>query len=262
MTSATENVARQAEGLCLVRGVDMLPRGHARIQTGLLYPDGAYIDVFLCVDSAQPMLPPTMLSDLGQTMEFLINHQVRPWTSKKRKQQLEDAIAIFGATLNGGKIEVPLAGGSLEDRILLLAQACLRASDLVFTKRQALQSTFAEDIETFLAESDLNFDSGATLDGYYGPVAVDFVVRGAHATSAVLSLSSRTRGAAHASANELFQRFYDLAKANRPEQRITLVDDAVPVLQVFKQEDLNRIEEFSWVFMFSQCDEVRALMAA
>lgn len=261
MTSAIQEIARQAESLCLVRGVDMLPKGHARIQTGLMYPDGSFIDVFLYSDPAQPLLPPTVLTDLGQTTEFLLNHHVRPWTSKKRRQQLEDAVAVYGATINGGKIEMPL-GGSLQDKILLLAQACLRASDIVFTKRLALQSDFAEDVESFLSEEELEYEPNAVLDGFYAPVTVDFLVRGSHSTSAVLSLSSRTSGAAHTSANEVFRKAYDLAKANRPEQRIALVDDAVPVLQVFKKEDLDRIEEHASVFMFSDRAQVRALMAA
>jgi hypothetical protein len=262
MTSALTDIAQKAKSLCLVRSVDMLPKGHARIQTMLMYPDRSYIDVFVYADPDQPLLPPTVLSDLGQTTEFLLNHHVRPWTSKKRRQQLEDAVAVYGAKINGGKIELAVDGGALQDRIILLAQACLRASDLVLTKRLGLQSDFADDVEAFLSDQELDFDTAGSLPGLYGPVSVDFVVRGAHTTSAVFSLSSRTAGSGHTSAVEVFRKAHDLAKASGPEERVTIVDDSVRVLDVFKQDDLNRIEEYARVFMFSDRAQAHALMAA
>lgn len=130
--------------LCMVRGADVLPRGHIRIETGFLYPDGSFVDIFLVEDPRQPLLPPSRLSDLGQTMAFLLHHDVKPWTSKKRRLQLEEAISLYGVELAGGSLEKRMADtqGALKEGVILLGQVCVRMSDLLFTKRLQLQSIF------------------------------------------------------------------------------------------------------------------------
>lgn len=124
-------------GRCMVKEADMLPKGHIRIQTGFLYPDGSSIDVFVVNDPKEPLLPPSRLSDFGQTMAFLLNHDVKPWSSKKRRIQLEDAVSLYGVELAGGALEKRITNTqeSLSEAIILLGQACLRMSDLLFTKR-------------------------------------------------------------------------------------------------------------------------------
>jgi hypothetical protein len=246
----------------MVRGVDLLPKGHLRIETRFLYPDGSSVDVFLVDDPRQPLLPPSRLSDLGQTMSFLLNHELKPWTSKKRKIQLEEAISLYGVELVGGALERPIADtqDALKEGIVLLGQACVRMSDLLFTKRLQLQSPFADDVEELLADADLDYEQAVELPGQFAPIAVDFLVRGRRTTSAVLTLSSRLSATAHPQANEVFRKVHDLHAAGRPEQRVTLVDDTVD--RVYRDEDLRRIELYSRLVPFSDRDTARALLAA
>lgn len=164
----------------MVKAADILPRGHIRVQTGFLNPDGASVDVFVVNDPSAPLFPPTRLSDFGQTMAFLLNHDVKPWSSKKRRVQLQEAISLYGVDLVGGALDKGIVdtNGSLREGIVLLGQACVRMSDLLFTKRLQLQSVFADDVEEFLADADLDYQPSTTLEGPFGPVSVDFLVRG------------------------------------------------------------------------------------
>ncbi|MBK9753970.1 MAG: DUF1828 domain-containing protein [Nannocystis sp.] len=255
---------RALKTLCMVRGVDVLPRGHIRLETGFLYPDGSSVDLFLVNDPKEPHLPPTRLSDLGQTTAFLLNHDIKPWTSKKRRTQLEDAISLYGVTLAGGALEKKIADsqGTLKDEHILLGQACVRASDLLFTKRLQLQSPFSEDVEDFLADAELEYEPGVELKGQFAPVTVDFLVRGRTTTSAVLTLFSRLPAAAHTQANEVFRKVHDLQAAGRPEQRVTLFDDSVDISRVYRDEDLRRIELYSALLPFSDRVATRTLLAA
>jgi hypothetical protein len=257
-------LVQRLKGLCMVRAADILPKGHIRVQTGFLYPDGSSVDVFVVNDSRAPLLPPSRISDLGQTMGFLLNHDVKPWTSKKRRIQLEETISLYGVELVGGALEKPIIDvqDSLRDGIILLGQACVRMSDLLFTKRLQLQSVFTEDVEEFLADADLDYEPGAELKGQFAPVAIDFLVRGKTTTSAVLTLFSRLPAAAHAQTNEVFRKVHDLHTAERPEQRVTLLDDTVDVSRVYRDEDLRRLELYSTLLPFSDRAAARTLLAA
>lgn len=248
----------------MVKAVDSVPRGHLRIQTGFLYPDGSSVDVFVVDHPDAPLLPPTELSDFGQTMAFLLDHDVHPWKSKKRKQQLEQAIDLYGVSLKGGSLVRPLGNelSSLQEGILLLGQACVRMSDLVYTKRLQLQSPFNDDVEEFFADAGLEYESGVQLDGAYGPVHVDFVVTGQRTRSAVLTLFSRISSSGHAQANEVFRRWHDLQAAGAPESRVTLLDDTIDTKAVYGDDDLRRIEQYSTIQPFSERSNLQTLLAA
>ena len=249
---------------CMVRSVDVVPKGHIRIETGFLYPDGASVDVFLVDDLRQPLLSPSRLSDLGQTIGFLLHHDVKPWTSKKRRMQLEEAISLYGVELVGGSLDKRITDtqGSLRDGIILLGQACVRMADMLFTKRLQLQSSFAEDVEEFLADTDLKYEPNVDLKGPFAPVTVDFLVQGRTTTSAVLTLFSRVPAAAHSQANEVFRKAHDLNAAGRPEQRITILDDTVDVSRIYRDEDIRRIERYSTILPFSDRASMSVLLAA
>lgn len=77
-----------------------------------------------------------------------------------------------------------------------------------------------------------------------------------------MTLFSRLPAAAHSAANEVFRKVHDLHTAERPEQRVTLLDDTVDVARIYRDEDLRRIEAYSTILPFSERDTARALLAA
>jgi hypothetical protein len=243
----------------LFKGVDRLPKGHLRIETGLLYPDGSSIEVFVVEDS--PLHNTIKLSDLGQTTAWLLNVQVKPWLSKKRKGLLEDAIQLLGVRQIGGTLELPIKNiDQIPEDIIRLSQACLRVADLTFTRRSSLQTVFTEEVEEVLVDSEVEYTPNSELIGRYGKsIRVDYLAKGKRTESAILGLSSGSASQAHNLANEVFRRWYDLSIPERTEQRVTIFDDK---LDVYREEDLRRLGDYSTVVALSERTTIRDLLAA
>jgi hypothetical protein len=243
----------------LVEAISRLPRGHLRLETGFRYPDGTSIEVYLVEEG--PGLPPRRVSDLGQTMAWLLNLQVKPWLSKKRQLLIEDALRTYGVRQSGGALDIEL--GAMDDLmrcIVSLGQACLRVADLIYTRRASLQASYSEEMEELFIDAELSYESNVELPGrFQAPVRVDYLVSGARSRSLVLGWSSGSASQAHVVANELFRMWYDLDVPDRSEQRVTLFDDRY---DVYRTDDLNRLRASSTVLALSDRQAVRDLLAA
>jgi hypothetical protein len=97
-------------------------------------------------------------------------------------------------------------------------------------------------VEEFLSDAELEYTPNVELQGPFAPVAVDFPVRGRSKSSAVMVLSARLSTAAHAQANEVFRKVHDLATAGAPEQRVALLDDTGGFAQLYRDDDIGRIQ--------------------
>lgn len=237
----------------VVRSVDMPRKGLIRIETGLQYPEGAQIDVFIADNT--PLLNTVAsnnirLTDLGHTMGWLLDMNVRPWTSKRRQAFVADVLRQYGADQDGAALVLDCDQMQISAGILRLAQVCLRVSDLMFTRRSSLHVPFSDDVEEVLADAELIYEKDPELHGRSGPVRVDYLVQGPQRRSAVLALSAMNAQTAHDKANEIFKRWYNLnAVPGNDFQRVTIYDDRQ---EVYRREDLRDLEEFSIVLPFSE----------
>lgn len=263
---ALDEVQQQLKDRSIVREIDVVPKGHIRILTGLLYPDGANVDVFIVNDS--PVIPARAtpakslrLSDFGQTITWLLDVGVRPWQSKKRQALIEDVLRLYDVQQDGGELLLDLKpGDDLTVGILRLAQACIRVADLTFTRRASLQSPFSDDVEEVLADAELRFEVGSELVGRNNrPVRVDYLVTGQTKRSAVLALSALNAQSAHNSANEIFRKWFDLDVAGRDHENVTVYDDRQPF---HREDDLERLQNFSMVIPFSEKETIVGFLAA
>jgi hypothetical protein len=254
-----EKVQELVGGHSLIRGIDRLPKGHLRIETVFKYPDGSSIEVFVPRDD--DLFHSQKLTDMGQTMSLLLNMQVKPWMSKKRSAQLEDALRPYDISLNGAALEARVTRDEdLPDALIRLCQACLRVSDLLFTRRTALQTLFSEEVEELFVDAELPYDSNIERVGRYGKVIrIDYLVKGRRSESAVLTLSSAQTSQAHVTAVEIFRKWHDFAVPENREQRVTIFDDRV---NVYRPDDLERLREYSTVFGLSEREGVIELLAA
>ena len=256
-------IEQLAAKLCMVRAKDVVQRGHLRLETRFLYPDGSSVDLFVLNGTQQQLLAKEpVLSDLGQTTSWLADLQVKPWQSKKRQRFLEDAIYVLGVHQNGGALETPFEPNhdNLEDAVIRLGQACVRVADLSYTRRSSLQVTAADEVEELISDAELAYQANAQLQGRRGNlVVVDFLVEGRRRQSAVLTLAAQSATTAHTAANEVFRRHYDLDIPERGEQRVTVYDDR---LEVYKPEDLDRLRDVCELVPLSARQDVVALLAA
>lgn len=243
----------------LVRGVDEPRRGLVRIETAFLYPDGGSIDLFLLEDADRSGA--LRLSDLGHTMSWLLDVQIKPWLSPKRKGFIDDVLRLYQIEQDGGQLVRRLAQpGELVPSIVALGQACVRVADLMFTKRSAIVAAFTEQVEEVLSDVEVPYIPNAKIEGRHGrQVRVDFLVEGRSTRSAILTLSSGNASQAHIAANEIFGRWYDLDIPTRGEQRVTLFDDRV---DVYRGPDLDRLRDLSQLVAFSDRQTLIDLIAA
>lgn len=258
MIDITDIAARLSDH-ALVRRVDSVRGAAIRIETAFLYPDGASIDLFV-VEEAEPSRA-LRLSDFGQTMSWLLDVQVKPWLSRKRQGFLDDVMNLYKVEQQGGELVRSLAGlDELVPGIVSLGQACVRVADLMFTKRSAMVTSFAEQVEEVLGDVEVPYSPNAELEGRFGRVVrVDFLAQGPRVNSAMLTLSSGTASQAHVAATEIFRRWYDLDTPVRSEQRITVLDDRV---NVYRDDDLRRLRELSDVVALSDRQTLRDLLLA
>lgn len=251
-----ETIRKVLLSSALVRDVDEVNQ-YLRCETVFLYPDGSSVDLFIGAD--EPLFPKYFLSDLGQTMTWLLDMQIKPWQSKRRQHLLEDAIHIYKVQHSGGVLRLPLA--SLDEMvpgIIGLGQACVRVADLFYTRKLQIQTHFSEEVEEFLADLELPYEVDQEIEGSRGRrVRVDFVVHSKR-DSLLLTLSpGHSTHQAHVAANEVFSKWYDLSE--RREQRITVYDDQS---DTFRAEDLERIRDKSDLLGLSEVRALQELLAA
>ena len=125
------NIEELITNACLVEAYDTVRDGSFRLATPFRYPDGSHIDVFLEDGGAD--FDGFELSDKGQTVAYLLDLHVKPWTSQERKQTVADTCTTLGVEQEGGVFCIRLPTGELNDlpdAIRRLGQACVRISDL------------------------------------------------------------------------------------------------------------------------------------
>src|SRR5262249_268784 len=115
-------------------------------------------------------------------------------------------------------------------------------------------------VEEVLADGELKYETNVEIVGRYGkPIKIDYRVFGRNVRSSVLTLSAGNPSYAHTQSNELFRRWYDLGEAAVNEQNVTIYEDRI---NMYKNEDLRRIEDFSIVLPISDRPTIRDVLAA
>ena len=246
MILTCDNLVEVVRPLSLVQQCDVIKSGAMRISTPFRYPDGSFIDVFISPITGNPGY--FVLSDGGQTTDYVSDLQFNLWASKKRRILIEDICTPLGVKHEDESFEIVLSPDKIEDlshAIVRLAQACIRATDLIYTQRAPSVGSFQDEIEDFFSIKHLNYESEVTLPGDAGKlVKVDFKVKGERVSSLIQTLAGRT--SLHAQANEKLSRWIDLDVHKQTNQFITVVDQSSAV----QPADVRRLEKFSQVFSY------------
>lgn len=120
-----DTVRQLCQGQAVIRCVDLIPKG-VRIQTNFLYPEGSNIDLFLLEGG-----PPFRISDLGNSYQWLLNVQIRPWLDLRYQVIIDEILQLYGVIQNGGAFELSIS--SLDEflsGVVRLGQVCFRVTDL------------------------------------------------------------------------------------------------------------------------------------
>lgn len=243
----------------LVQDISRLEKGHLRLETAFRYPDGSQIDLFLAEEG--PLLPAQKLTDFGNTSSWLLDLQVKPWLSAKRRQLLEQALRGLEVRQAGGALEVDLPQiEQLMDGVVRLGQACIRMADLHYTRRSALAAPLAETLEEIFNDAEFAYAADAEIPGKFGKlVRVDYQVWGTRKSSLVMGLGTASPSVAHTRANEVFRSWFDLDMPERTEAKVTIFDDSQ---DIYREEDLARLKNFSDLLPLSDRRTICDLLAA
>jgi hypothetical protein len=263
MSLSCEELRQKVRGLALVVECDVVKSGALRFATPFRYSDGSQVDLFL-TEKDVLFGHKYVLSDFGQTTAYLLDLQIKPWATKRRKQVIADVCRALEVEQADGQLQIRLRDSDLADlseAVVRLAQACIRVADLTLTQRLGAPSVFREELEEFLADENLEYEESITLVGRFEKdVPVDFRVYGRHVKSLVLTLSTANTAAAHGLGNEVFRRWYDLEPYRPDHQAVTVWDTRN---DVFHDDDLARLRDVSIVFGFpAETDRLRPALAA
>src|SRR5580658_6820157 len=99
MALACDNLKEYATQLSLVTACDVIKSGLLRLSTPFRYPDGSQIDLFL--GPTGEVFDRYRISDLGQTAAYLLDLQLKPWATQKRKLIVEDVCRALAVERDG-----------------------------------------------------------------------------------------------------------------------------------------------------------------
>jgi hypothetical protein len=242
-----------------VRGVDLVPKGHTRIQTGFRYPDGSAIDLFLAKPAGLLAdVEDLRITDFGNTISWLGFLGIDPFKPGRRRKLLEDICETYEVTENGTALELRVPPDRLEEAIVRLSQACIRIADISYMLRQAGRSQFSETVEELLDEAALAFESQAIIDHQGRSHKVDFYIHGRRAQSALMLLPNQAYShIARQRAEHVFTVFFDLREW--PGQRVAALEDGA---KNYSEPDLERIEKFGPIIPVSDRDSLVSILEA
>jgi len=255
-----ENIKEHINSFSLVKECDVIKCGDLRIATPFNYPNGSHIDLFLIKNNE--LFRNYILSDFGQTADYVADMQFNLWATKKRRTIIDDICQSLSVTQSDGQFEIQLTPEDFTqfyNPIVRLAQACIRISDLVFTQRLTISGTFQEEVEEFMAVSHLKYEPDIVIKGDFdNEVKMDFKVYGENVISLVQVLSAGTNS--HTVSNEIFRRWYDVKSHRSSSQFVTVYDQSY---STYRDDDIKRLSELSVVLGFpKEQDQILESLAA
>jgi len=255
--------AKIASGISLVQDCKEIKPGLLRLTTAFKYPDGSSVDLFLR-QNPNTMLDSFTLTDLGETTAYLLEMNIRPWKTERRKKLIAGICETLHVTQDGGEFKLVLAdyeSDKLGDAFVRLAQTCIRVSDVSMTQTLRTVSAFKEELEEFLDSSGYPYETDRMVRGKFGPeVRIDFSVEGPNRVSLLQALSAANVMVGHRAALDVFARWYDIPYLKNSTQFITVIDANN---SSFPEQELRRVEEVSNVVTFpdQQQDLLEAIAA-
>jgi hypothetical protein len=251
-----------ASRISVVRSCQALANGILRVTTTFQYPDGSYVDLFFR-ERSDNFLNSLVLTDMGETTAYLLELNIRPWKTAKRKQIISRICHTLGVEQSGAELLINVAqyertAEQIGPAIIRLAQACLRVSDISLTYSLRSVSAFREEVEEFLDGLGYRYETDVKIPGQLGKdVVIDFSVEGPNRISLVHTMSAANSIVARHVADDVFTRWYDIRHVRSGRNCVTVYDGST---NAFAETDIQRIGDFSTSLAFPDEQESIAAM--
>ncbi len=242
------SIQQYAGCLPLVRSCDAVLDGSWRLSTPFRHPEGGNIDLFLLQTAG--LFSGWSVSDYGMTQAHLLDLRIKPWATAARREIIDQVCRSYDVQRDGGEFLVHIDDikRQLHDAVIRLGMACMRISDICFTRRFRLSGTFRDDVEEFIESLDHSYEERPLLSGRYGEdVKLDFLVRGRSTVSLVDSVSAMSPTTMHGALETSFCKWNDISNHKNEYNFVTLIDSNCGIT---KRADTRRLEDVSTVLFF------------
>jgi hypothetical protein len=238
---------------------DITRRGHVRIRTPFLFPDGGVVYVFAVGKGSQ-----LEITDFGEALGWLRLQTPMGRRSPKQTKLVEDTRLTLGVDLFKGQLFTRCADASrLADCVMRVGQAAVRVSDLWFTTRTRSIESITDEVEDFLTEQSIAIERAVRLPGRSGRNwLVDFQTKTPRRSSLVAVLSSGSAAAARRVTEHVVAEWYDLSHLKIGGPRLTFISLFDDTSDVWSDEDFRLLDPLSDIVRWSRPDEFLNLIAA
>ncbi|MDA1190122.1 MAG: DUF1828 domain-containing protein [Candidatus Poribacteria bacterium] len=141
-------------GRCsLIVDAQTLHDGSLRFATIFLHANDEYVDLRLYRDGDSPNS--LILSDFGDTIDYLRDVQLNPWATKKRHKAIEFVCESLGVAIDGNLLLVRLSEDelpNLADAVIQLSHACIRITDMTLYSHPDTPKAIRNEIHELLDE--------------------------------------------------------------------------------------------------------------
>lgn len=235
------------------------PRGHVRVRSPFLYPDGGVVDVFVVQRKGR-----IDVTDFGEALGWLRLQTVSGRRSPKQSKLVQDVCLTLGVELFKGQLVARCTSPDmLAEAVIRLGQAVVRVSDLWFTTRTRSVESMTDEVADLLEENVVPFERSVKLAGRSGRSwTVDLQTRTPERTSLVSVLSSGSKPAARRVTEHVVAVWHDLShlRVGGPQMSfVSLFDDTS---DVWSDEDFKLVDDLSEVQLWSRPDEFVAYLRA
>ncbi len=229
--------------------------GRLRLHTPFLYPNGDYIDLYLEETPAG-----LYLTDLGETLGYLSDHNISFRQSSKRQKTLNDILLTHGVELFQGELRLRLdaAPRDLAWAVTRLGQAAVQVADLAYTMRLGTLATFREEVEEFWIDANIPYEANHRVVGGSGEVhTIDFYLP-RRRPILVETLSSATSSYASILVSKVVRIWHDILRVDGRYRYFSILDDPA---DVWRPEWIDQMAQLSEVLVWSERDRMRELLA-
>ncbi len=233
------------------------PQEGARVRTPMMYPDGGIVDVFILARGDE-----YIVTDFGEALAWLRLQSTSTRRSRRQQILVEDVCQTLGLELFRGQLVLrAIRGDALAEAVIRISQAAVRVSDLWFTLRSRSVQTTADEVNEWLRENEIPFDTGVHHSGRSNSDwNVDFLTRTDERTTLMFLLSTGARGSARRIAEHVLSGFVDLSHLREDQPQLEFVSLFDDTYDVWREEEFALVESHSQVALWSRPDQLKLIL--
>lgn len=227
-----------------------------RLLTPFLYPNGDYIELYLEETPAGHYL-----TDLGEVLGYLSDHGITLRQSPKRQKTLDDILLTHGIEQFKGELRIRLdtVVRDLAWAVIRLGQAAVQVADLIYSVRLGALATFREEVEEFLIETQITYETNHRVVGSSGEVhTIDFYLP-RRRPALVETLSSATSGYANTLTSRVVRIWHDILRVDGRFLYLSVLDDSA---DVWRPEWIDQMGQLSEVIVWSERERILNILSS